>query len=375
MKKLLSGAVLVAALMAPLVSSAAQFYADKTVSLSSSDAVKNDAYLAGGTVTSSGKVPGDLAAAGGTVIITGDVGLDALVAGGNVSVLAPVGDDLRVAGGNVTVQGKVGGDLVMAGGQASVGGAGITGDAAIAGGSVALEAPVGGSVRIAGGDVIIDAPITGNVTVMARSLTLGSHAVINGKLAYTADSALTQKDGATVKGSVSYTPRPAKEVSARSIAALVSAWLFGKFLILLVSALLLGLLMKRYSSELVRRAGERPWAEMGRGVLVFVALPAISFILLITFVGIPFGVIGLLSFVAVLILSWIVAPILLGSLLYRWITKGGWVVNWKTILLGVFVYCLLTFVPVVGWIVQALLGLLALGSVIAVKLDVVRQWR
>jgi cytoskeletal protein CcmA (bactofilin family) len=375
MKKLVTGAVLAATLAVPLVSLAAELRFGETASLGAGDSVKGDAYLAGSTVTSSGQVPGDLAAAGGTVLVTGAVGADALVAGGNLSVLAPVADDLRIAGGNVTVQGRVGGDLVMAGGQVSVGGAGIAGDAAIAGGSIAVEAPVGGTLRIAGGDVIIDSAISGDVSIRARSLTLGSHAVINGALAYTADSELAMKDGAVVNGEVAYTPRPAHETNVRTVAALVSAWIFGKFLILLVCALLLGLVFARYSRELVRSAAERPLLELGRGLLVIAAMPVLSVILLMTFVGIPFGVIGLLGFVILLVFSWVVAPVLLGSFLYRWIARGGWLVDWKTILLGVFVYSLLAFVPVLGWLVQAFFGLLAAGAVTAVKWRIVREWR
>jgi len=50
-------------------------------------------------------------------------------------------------------------------------------------------------------------------------------------------------------------------------------------------------------------------------------------------------------------------------------------VSWKTILLGAFICGILGIIPFVGWLALALLFLLSLGAIVAMKLEIARQWK
>ena len=365
-------------LIIPAVSFAAEFRVGDQPSIRAGESMTGNAYVAGGNVTSAGTIPGDLVAGGGTVVVSGDVGADVLAGGGNVTILSNVGGDVRAAGGNVVVQGKVGGDLIVGGGQITIGGPGVAGDVAIGGGTVRIDAPITGNVRIGGGSVYINAPITGDLNIEADTVTLGSAAVISGDITYGANKELAREEGAVVNGAVHFEPRPERAASAApalAFAAVFSFWVLGKFLALFVCALVIGLAFRRYSREVVAKATARPLSEIGKGLIVFAALPVISVLLLVTMVGIPFGILGLIGFVVAMLFAWIITPIIVGSIVYQYFSKGNPEVSWKTILLGAFLYTIIGFVPFLGWLVQMLLMFLALGVITSIKMEIIRQWR
>lgn len=379
MKKQIGFILLLLITLLPATSFAATFRAGDQVSIPSNQEINNNLYLAGGSVTDAGTITGDLVAAGGTVVVSGPVSADVAAAGGNVTLVGPVGGDVRAAGGSVTIQNTIGGDLVVGGGQITVGGNGVGGDVAIAGGTVAINAPITRNVQIQGGSVYLNAPIGGNITINADTVTLGSNAVISGTLTYSATSELTREEGAQLIGTVNYEPKPietsTEAVGVGTFAAIISIFVLVRFFALLISALLLGLLLKRYSDIVIHHAISRPLFEIGRGLLIAITLPIVSVLLLFTGIGIPLGIVGLLGFVILMIASWIVAPIILGSWIYDYLYKTEREVSWKTILLGVVVYSILGLLPIVGWIVQVILGLLAIGAMSALKLEVLKEWR
>jgi hypothetical protein len=361
----------------PVMAHGAEFRAGDQPKLDSSETVKNDLYIAGGTVNSLGKVVGDLTAAGGNLLVSGGVSEDINIAGGTIIILGDVGGGIRGAGGNVTIKGAVGGDIVVAGGQIQIIGDRVGRDVVVAGGSVEIDSPVSGNVRFTGGKLVINAPVLGNVEANGEEVTLGSAAVISGNLTYKATKEATLAEGAKVMGKTNYTPRVIpKNTMAKGLAAFLTIVVLAKFVSMLVGSLILGLTFKRYTAELVERAFTNPWAELGRGLVFSITLPILSLILLVTLIGIPFGILGFLSLVAILIVSSFVAPILFGSLLHKWIKKGdGYVVSWKTILLGTVVSFVITAVPVLGGLVLAGFTLISIGVVVKTKWEVLKGWK
>jgi hypothetical protein len=361
----------------PLAASAAQFRAAEQTSLGTSEAIQGNLYMAGGNVSSAGTVRGDLVAAGGNLIVSGATTNDLLVAGGSITITGDVGGDARVAGGNITIQSKVAGDVVVGGGQINVGGAGVGGDVAIGGGSITITAPVNGNVKIGGGEVTIDAEVKGNVEIKAEKITLGPRAVITGNFTYTASEEAKMETGAAVQGTVDFTKREGAEKSSEAaIAAFFSFALLAKLLMMLAGAFVLFWIFPRYARELVTNFAADPVSNLGRGFITLIVMPIASIILLITIIGLPFGVIGLLGFIALLIFTSLMVPIVVGSLIYKWITKStGYEVNWQTILIGVAVYFLLGLVPFIGGIVKFFIMLIALGVVVKIKWQAAKNWQ
>lgn len=372
MKKLLVFALLGTVATLPALALAADLRVGEQPSVAAGERVLDDVYIAGGSISSAGAVLGDLIAGGGSIVVSGSIGGDVIAGGGSVTITSNVPDDVRVGGGNVVIQGTVGGDILTGGGQVHISSSRIGGDVIAGGGVIRIDGAVGGDILAGGGDIYLNGPITGNVKVKADKLTLGKNAVIAGNLTYSAKKEMTQEEGAVVRGEIKFEPR--RETKAR---ANIFVFLgLGKFAALLASALVIGLIFRRYAREIVGHVTQSPLAELGRGLVIAIVLPILSVLLLVTIVGIPLGLIGLAGFVGAMLFSWILAPILLGSIVYRSITKrDAYEVSWGTILLGAVLYSILGFIPILGLIAQCGLIVVALGAAIKLKWNIVKEWR
>ena len=341
-------------------------------SVGAQERITDDVYIVGGSVLSSGVIFGDLIAGGGNIVVSGSVGGDLIAGGGSVTVTSNVPDDVRVGGGSVVIQGTVGGDLLVGGGQVHITSPRVGGDVIAGGGAIRIDGAVGGDILAGGDEIYLNGPISGNVKIKANKLTLGKNTVITGDLTYSAKKEMTQEEGAVVRGEIKYEPRPDTKSSVRILAVLG----LGKLAALLACALVVGLIFRRYAREIVTRVTQSPLSELGRGLIIVIVLPVLSVLLLITVVGIPLGIMGIVSFVAAMLFSWILAPILLGSIVYRSIAKRDlYEVSWTTILLGVVLYSLLGLIPVLGWIVQVGVMFASLGAAIDLKWPIVKEWR
>jgi cytoskeletal protein CcmA (bactofilin family) len=370
----------VSLLVFPLLVLAADFKAGQQTSLASTERAKDNLYMAGGSVVSAGSADKDLLIAGGTALVSGPVSGDLFIAGGNVTVLGQVSGDARIAGGNIIVSGNILGDAVVGGGQVVLSGKSVGGDVLIAGGTVRIDSEVKGSVRIAGGEIYINGPVAGDVYVKGKNLTLGPNADIKGNLKYEALKSLTTETGGKVHGETIFTQIKGQNEMKKNIAAALFAFFtimfIAKFFMILAASLFIGLVFRRYSSELVAIATARPLSEVGRGLVTMIVLPVLSILLMITVVGIPFGIFGLLSFVLLMIYANIIAPILIGALAHKWMFRSPlYMINWKTILLGTVVYFVLGLIPFLGWIVNCVLVLMTLGATINIKSQVLKEWR
>ena len=138
----------------------------------------------------------------------------------------------------------------------------------------------------------------------------------------------------------------------------------------------MGLVFQRFSSTLIEEVVAEPWMQLLRGVILMIVLPIASVVLLGTLFGIPLGLLGLVSFAAIIIFGSIMAPIVLGSIVSSWVFKTHVrTVNWKTILLGAVLYALLALVPFIGWLAKLIVFLLTVGAMLKIKWRVVQEWR
>lgn len=377
MQRTIGVSAVISLLVLPLLVSAAELRYGEQASLAGNERLASDFYIAGGNVSSAGPVTGDLAAVGGNVMVTSAVTQDIFAAGGSVAVLGTVGDDLRVAGGNLTISSQVRGDLIVGGGQTHVTGSGISGDVLWGGGTLRLEAPVAGDLKLVGGDVYINSTVGGAVEFMGEKLTLGKNAVIEGDLTYTSANEVVIEEGAMVRGETQFTKRenPARDMKAGFAAFASFAFLAG-FLMKLACALALALIFNRYARTLVENVTEKPLLELGRGFAAFAVTPVASIVLLVTVLGVPLGLLGLIVFAAMIIFASLLAPVILGSIIHKLVMKpGAYHVTWLTVLVGVVAYTILGWIPFVGWIGKFVLVLMTLGAIVKVKWEAGKAWR
>lgn len=370
------GGLLMCALI-PFISHAANLRTGDQPSFPAGETITDDLYIAGGNVTSSGSVTGDLTAAGGSVFINGPISADVLASGGTITIVSDVAGDVRAIGGTVIISGVISGDVVIGGAQVALSGNKIEGDVLVAAGTVRLDAPVQGNVRIAGGQVTINAPIRGDVRVDSESVTLGPKANIAGSFTYGATKAVERDTGAVIQGVTTFTPREDIRGAAKlGLAAFFSFWFIARIFMTLTAALFIGIVLHRFSRELVATAATQPLLEIGRGTLFFIVLPIVSVVLLATVIGIPFGLLGLIMYAGALIGASLASPIIVGSVVHKWLWKpAGFEVSWRTILLGVAIVTVISLVPFVGPLFKVGMLLLTLGAALNIMWAVASDWR
>lgn len=361
--------------LVPLSAEALVFRGGDQTSVPASESISEDLYAAGGVVTIAGPLSGDFLGVGGTVLVNSSVSGDLFSAGGTITVIGNVGDDVRVSGGTIVINGNVGGDVVAMGGQVSLNSAEIKGDVVVFGGVININAPVKGDLRVRGGQVTINAPVSGSVDIKAEKVSLGSSALLSGAFTYSAKEEAKVTEGAKVLGETKYT-KLEKGINKKALAAFFSILLLIKFFALLVSALVIGLFFKRYMVKITDDITASPLLEFGRGAVTMITLPIGSIILLATIVGIPFGIIGLLSFPMLIIFGCLVTPIILGSIIQKKISKSfTHEVTWKSILYGVLIFFLIALIPFIGQLAVIIAVLMTIGAIVKMKWSIAKEWK
>ncbi|MGE5297681.1 MAG: hypothetical protein ACM3KM_00785, partial [Acidobacteriaceae bacterium] len=327
-----------------------------------SGAQAHNVYTAAANVTVNANVTGDLYAAGNVVNVLGSIEKDLNAAGQNVVVTGRVGNNARLAGNSVTISGSVGGDILAAGNVVRLSSStSVAGDVVAAGNSLTIDSPVAGKAKLAGKDVVINSKITGDVDIRASTLTFGPQSEVLGTINYKGQNSAVIKDGAKV-GNINFQklePQPARNEMRKLFAWFSLAQLLGLFIA--------GWLLSRYSrgklETVLISTSESPLLSLGLGILFLIVIPIAIVILFISLIGWYLAFPLLFAYLALLTLSMIVTAVYIGSVLVQWYKKSNLpVVTWYSILIGAVVYRLLAWVPLVGWLIVALLTAMAFGS-------------
>ncbi len=333
-----------------------------TVTLGSQETHKN-LYVAGATVTVNSMTAGDLVAAGGTVVVVGNVEQEAIAAGGTLDFSANIGGTARLAGGNITVSGPVGGDLVIGGGNINITGkASVAGDLLVAGGNVVVDAPVQGDIRIAGGTVTLNNKVGGRVYVRAsRSLVIGSSAVIDGSIEYSGPQEATVNSGAKISR-IKYILVVQKNYQ-KQIAGIITLAFLIKLLAWIIAAFVVVRLRKNLILSLVEDIKQKPWGNLGIGVLAAIITPIAVVLLFITLVGYYLAIMLGLIYALLLVAGNLFASIVFGYLILSRLNKPGELMaDWQAILIGVVIWLVLAFIPFLGWLIMAAVFLMVFGA-------------
>ncbi len=340
----------------------------KTVSVPATQIVADNAYLAGGQVNFLTTAQKDLIAAGGQVTVNGPVWGDVLLAGGSVEVLQPVRGDVRVLGGQVTIGNSVTGDVIVGGGSVTVlPGVVIGGDVVLVGGNLDMEATVNGELRAYGGDVTINGIVAGPVLVKAgKSLSFGDKTVLGSMLTYSAPQEASVAQGAKLGTKVVFNKQESKMPGwnpAGIVLAIFGVLIFVKFVGILVAALLLVLVFKKFSQSLSERTVAHFWKKTGIGFIALIVTPVAAILLGITVIGLYLAFFLALLYFLLLIIAGVYMCVAAGAFLSKWIKKEA-IVDVKWTILGTVAVFLLTFVPFVGWIADLLLFFAAFGTIV-----------
>jgi hypothetical protein len=368
LRKVILALILIAFLL-PLGASAATLKGGETYSLKEGDTITDNLYVGAGEVSIVGDVTGDLVTGGGTVTISGNVASDIIAGGGSVSVLDNVGGDVRVAGGDILVTSAISGDLIILGGNVRIlSDASVGGDLVVLGGRVLLEGNVTGEVTVVGGEIEMDSAVQGNVYTRGETIVIGDNTVISGSLTYSGkdEDAIEISESAVISGETIFKPSKAFDKEGIRIALLA---FFGLFLLLkivafITIAILATILFRKFSTRVARGVISNPWKEVLRGFIVLIVTPAAIVLSFMTIVGAMVGILGILSYVTLMILTAIYAGVIFGAWVQKLLLKSDSVtVTWKNASLGIVGLTIVTMIPYVGWLIGFFFFLVSLGSI------------
>jgi len=316
-----------------------------------------------------GDVMGDVIVAANKVTIDGDVNGDVIAAAESIEINGEVTGNIRVAATDVEINGSVGKNVNIFGGTVI-----LSNDASVGwtlsffAGEVTVDSPVGGNIYGYGGQVTIDNTVGNNVTLFFDEIgqvTIKSNANIDGNFNYRGDKNAVIESGAVIKGDTVHKLIPADILKVRKF--LSSAWIYGKiislFSLLLVGTLLISLFRNK-SRKITKNLWPNPVPKMLWGFLLLIGVPIAAIIAAITLIGIPLTLIILGIYIFLTYVSKIFIGLFIGQKLLNINTKNKKEIPlvWS-MMLGVFIYFILTNIPYFGWIISLVGTVWFLGTI------------
>ena len=345
----------------------------ETVTVDSQEVVDDDLYIGASTIIIDGMVNGELWAAGYTITVNGVVNGSAMVAGNMISISGDIGHAVRAAGQTISISGNVNGDLIVFGSAVNVAStATVKGDLFVGAGNVRIDGLVEGDIKGGGSEVTIGNGVKGNVELEVDSLTILSTANIEGDLTYTSEKEADIQSGAQIGGATTHNLPPVKEEPAKAFPPFGIVGKVIRFLMALVTGLVIILIAQRRLTSIADAIGTRPGASAGWGALIVFVAPIAAVLVCFTVVGIPVGLIALGLWGMALYLAQIPVGLFIGRcIIGRFRAVEGKAIMVGALALGLVLLkllgLLLGLIPLPGlgfFIGLAVVGVFGLGAVV-----------
>lgn len=336
-------------------------------------------FVAGERVEiSKATVADDVFAAGQDLTFESVSAKNIFAAGMSLSFKSIEADDLILAGGQMTLSGIVKDDVVAAvcpfcpfGGRLHLtDGMQIGDDARLAGRDIAIDGKIGGDLYAAAQYVKLSGEVVGNAKIEATTIVLAPGARIGGDLTYVGPNKPEVPEGATVAGKIR------KVKSDLPIAeGFPTSWIwYGVLAIMgfLVALILLGgalqLVVPGLLSAAATTAVDRPWASLGRGLVIALLTPAVTAVVMATVIGVPIGIVTIATFVVLLAMAFVAICYCIGlfvrGLFARTDVPAGYSSRLLWTAAGILILVVIGLVPFIGWALGVLAILAGLGAVI-----------
>lgn len=206
---------------------------------------------------------------------------------------------------------------------------------------------VDGDVTVIGGDAIIDGEVDGNVNAYGGSVVKEPGSVITGSV--------TQYGGDMP---VVMPWMPSMGMIARENAKMVSLLAYG------VVVVLIFLIFPVRVRTALDRVEHHPGLSAAVGALAIIASVPIAIFLFISLVGWPLLPLEFVAYVAGVLIGEAALGILVGRRLYELLHPHGTPSPLGALVLGLVVISAAEILPIVGWMVTALVWLVGLGAAV-----------
>jgi cytoskeletal protein CcmA (bactofilin family) len=272
-----------------------------------------------------GTVQGDVVAVGGTISMTGNVRQDVTISGGSVNVTGSVGGDLRVFAGNVVIDGKIDGELLVLGGNVNI----------------TSNAVVLGAVDIRAGSVLVDP----SAKLMSSKINI---------------FAGEDEEKAA--------PKPIVEANVY----LTTAFWISQLIFLLGIFVVVGvvyLISPNFAQRLVEDGVKNGqfWKSLLLGLMMLIVMPFMSLISLITVIGGFLAALISIAYLGLMLLSMLYSGVIFGGVVLQLINNSKELhleMNWMWLIIGILGLYIVSFIPIIGWIISFVFFLVAWGAIV-----------
>jgi cytoskeletal protein CcmA (bactofilin family) len=337
------------------------------------DTLEKDLYTWTQTLTIDGTLDGDLTAWFQSGTINGAVTQDLNVFAQDLTVSGEVGDDIRAIANNMNILGTVKGNVLAAGSFVRVGeGAVIDGDLLVGAGTVTIDGEVKGAVRIGTGHLTLNGTIGGDAHIATDGgITMGNDATIGGDLHYEGPAQIEFSHGA-VKGAITFKAKDEdKELEdiQSAIGRFTRAFGIVMHIFLWIAALIAGSVLFAFTKEHANRTAEilrtKPLKSLGIGFIAAICVPIVCLIMLVLVLTIPLSFIVFLVYLVAVYIAKFYVGTWLGKLILRNRPAGASPI--PPMLLGVSILYLLTWIPVLGFLITLVVVFFGLGALLQRK--------
>lgn len=272
-------------------------------------------------------------------------------------------------------------------------------------GSIAIEKDdtVNGNVVAMSGNIEVAGRVNGDITAMAGNISLKSTAYVTGNVVTMAGS-IYEEEGATVLGNRTQLARggvasivpplppvptvpPAPGTGGivkgpgigrvHNPVAPVTRWFGWMIGMAAVSALMLTL-FPRPVEQMVNALSHEPGRILATGLVGWVLYPVALLVVVLTIIGIPLAVLGVVMVPVVVAVGIVVAAMPVGHRVrdmfggsHTWAREDRPLLD---ALIGIGVLMLATAAPLVGWLVWPVAAVIGLGVVLVTRFGTNRPW-
>lgn len=300
-----------------------KFAADNNVNVNEN--IAGDLYVAGNNVTVNGTIAGDVIGAGNTINITGDISHSVRVAGNNINLSNVSANNITVAGNNI---------LLM----------NINANRVYAAGALVEFTGTANNINLSGAEVILSGTINGISTIEAEKVTIKDTAVINDKLTVKATKDIIY-DANVIKDNITYikVDHQIKKESFNLGSKIF--WFMWKIITMSLMALVIMALFNNFIEKAIKNIKDKKVSTILFGLLLFIAIPILSILAMITMIGIPIAIITIFGYITTLIVASTFSAITLGNILFADKNK------YLRILMGILIISILSSIPIICFFV------------------------
>ena len=218
-------------------------------------------------------------------------------------------------------------------------------------GPAVIDGHLDGAVVALNGDIRVSGTVEEDVVALRGRAIIASGARVGGDVVSSRDPQVDP--GATVEGE---TRTVRFSFRALGVFFWVAWWIAVTASLLVLGIVLLALAPAAMAASYAVARGE-PGRAIGWGLAVAVGLPVASILVMVTVVGIPLGVLGLLSLALLYAIGYVVAALALGRMMVKEPTR-----RYLAFLAGLVILRVVGLIPVIGGLVTFVAAAYGLGA-------------